>query len=158
MNKNKTVDALIFILATELVGILASLLSGNISGAYRQLVKPPFAPPGAIFPIVWTILYALMGLSLYWVYTSRAPQYEKSKAYLAWGVQLFVNFLWPTVFFRLEMRGMALLVLMVLQCLVLWMLLRFQRVKLSAMYLNLPYYVWLLYASYLNAGFYLLNR
>ncbi len=157
MKRIKWTELLLFIVGTELVGALSSLLSGNFSSFYRELVKPPLAPPGILFPIVWAILYALMGISAYMIYVSDAGTIEKRKALALYAVQLFVNFMWSIVFFRFEEIGAAAAVLILLVILVVFMIVTFKRIRPLAGYLNIPYLLWVMFAAYLNIGFLILN-
>lgn len=90
MKKPKITELLIFIVATELVGALSGLLAGNSFSFYKELIKPPLSPPGWLFPVMWAILYALMGISAFIIYTSNAK--EKCPAFIIYGTQLFVKF------------------------------------------------------------------
>ena len=101
MKTKKVTELLIFIVATELVGALSGLLAGNSFSFYKELTKPPLSPPGWLFPVMWAILYALMGISAFMIYTSDAK--ERCKALVIYGTQLFVNFMWSIVFFRFRM-------------------------------------------------------
>ena len=85
-----------------LVGTIAALLTGGGMEMFEMIEKPPLSPPGWLFPVVWTILYTLMGISSYLILTSGAAQKEIDKAISIYGYQLVVNFLWPTFFFNLE--------------------------------------------------------
>ncbi len=157
MKKIRWTELLSFIIGTELVGALSSLLSGNFSSFYGELVKPPLAPPGILFPIVWAILYALMGISAYMIYVSDADTDEKRKALTLYAAQLFVNFMWSIVFFRFEQIGAAAAVLLLLVILVALMIVKFKRIRPLAGYLNLPYLLWTIFALYLNVGYLILN-
>ncbi len=157
MKKIKWTELLIFIIGTELVGALSSLLSGDFSSFYSELTKPPLSPPGIIFPIVWAILYALMGISAYMIYVSDDDIEEKRKALTLYAVQLFVNFMWSIIFFRFEQIGAAAVVVILLVMLVAAMILSFKRIRPLAGYLNIPYLLWVLFAAYLNVGFLILN-
>ena len=157
MNKIKWTELLIFIIGTELVGALSSLLSGNFSSFYSELTRPPLSPPGILFPIVWAILYALMGISAYMVYVSDSDEDVKKKALGLYALQLFVNFMWSIIFFRFEQVGAALAVLILLIILVVMMIISFRRIRPLAGYLNIPYLLWLIFAAYLNTGILILN-
>lgn len=157
MKKIKWTELLIFIIGTELVGAISSLLSENFSSFYGELVKPPLAPSGILFPIVWAILYALMGISAYMIYVSDAESGEKTKALTLYAVQLFVNFMWSIVFFRFEQIGVAAAVLILLVILVTMMVMIFKKIRPLAGYLNIPYLLWVIFAVYLNIEFLLLN-
>lgn len=157
MKKIQWTELLIFIIGTELVGALSSLLSGNFSSFYSELIRPPLAPPGILFPIVWAILYALMGISAYMIYVSDASNGEKKKALTLYAIQLFVNFMWSIVFFRFEQIGAAFAVLVLLIILVVMMIVSFYKIRPLAGYLNIPYLLWIIFAAYLNLGFLILN-
>lgn len=157
MKNIRWTELLSFIIGTELVGALSSLLSGNFSSFYGELVKPPLAPPGILFPIVWAILYALMGISAYMIHASDADPNAKRKALTLYAVQLFVNFMWSIVFFRFEQIGAAAAVLLLLVILVGLMIVKFKQIRPLAGYLNLPYLLWTIFALYLNVGFLVLN-
>lgn len=155
MKKRKITELLIFIIGTELVGALSGLLAGNSFSFYQELVKPPLAPPGWLFPVMWVILYALMGISVFLIYTSDAK--GKTRAFVIYALQLFVNFMWPIVFFRFEMLGLSVTVILTLLVLLIVMLVLFYQIRPAAAYLNVPYLLWILFASYLNIGILLFN-
>jgi tryptophan-rich sensory protein len=138
-----------------LVGYVGNLLGGGAEN-YGAITKPSFAPPAIVFPIVWTILYILMGLSAYMVYQSDTNY--KTMALIAYVVQLIVNSLWTLFFFRLEWRLFAfiwLLLLIVLVCITIY---KFFKVCKTAAYLQIPYLLWLIYAAILNYSIYTLNK
>ena len=155
MKKKNVTELLIFIVATELVGALSGLLAGNSFSLYKELIKPPLSPPGWLFPVMWAILYALMGISAFMIYTSDAK--ERCKALVIYGTQLFVNFMWSIVFFRFRMFGLSVAVILTLLALIIAMIIIFRRIRPAAAYLNIPYLLWIVFASYLNIGILLLN-
>jgi len=136
------------------VGGLAAALSGGMGGEYRNYVQPPLAPPAWLFPVVWTILYALMGYASYLV--AEAPG-ENRRALTLYGIQLALNFLWPILFFRFDMVLGALILLVVLWVAVLLTIRAFSEVSERAGDLLIPYILWLSFALYLNFGIFLLN-
>lgn len=136
------------------VGGLATLLSGGMSG-YQDLVQPPLSPPGWVFPVVWSILYLLMGYASYRVLQVGGD--NARNALLFYGLQLFFNFLWPIVFFRWEAYLAAFVVLLILWLLVFITFLKFNKLDDRAGTLLLPYLVWTTFAGYLNFGVFLLN-
>lgn len=146
----------IIILATELIGVLGSLFSGNAGQIYTSFIKPPLSPPGWLFGVVWPILYLLMGIAAYIIYQT-PPTADRKKAITLYWVQLFVNFLWPIVFFRFEWYWVAVAVILLLDVLVLITTIWFYRIKKVAGYLMLPYLLWILFATYLNIGIAVLN-
>jgi tryptophan-rich sensory protein len=114
MKKIKITDLLIFIVSAELVGVTSALLSGGFSGMYALMERPPLSPPGWLFPVVWTILYALMGISAFIVYNSDNNPIMRKKGLTAYVVQLVLNFLWSIIFFRFELYTLALIDLILL--------------------------------------------
>ena len=140
-----------------LVGAVAGLLTRNSMQVFEGLQQPPFAPPGVLFPIVWTILYALMGIASYLIYTSGKDPEEVSSALAVYGVQLVVNFLWPIVFFRFGWYTFAFFWLILLWVMVIYTILLFYHISKPAAWLMVPYLIWLTYAAYLNLGIVLLN-
>lgn len=140
-----------------LVGIVAAIISGGGMEVFESVNKPPLSPPAWLFPVVWTILYILMGISSYLVLTSGAEENEISKAMTIYGYQLAVNFLWPTFFFNFQWYLFSFLWLVLLWVLVLVMIIRFWRIDRTAAYLNIPYLVWLTFAGYLNLGIWWMN-
>ena len=140
-----------------LVGIVAAIISGGGMEVFESVNKPPLSPPAWLFPVVWTILYILMGISSYLVLTSGAEENEISKAMTIYGYQLAVNFLWPTFFFNFQWYLFSFVWLVILWVLVLLMILAFWRIDRRAAVLNIPYLVWLTFAGYLNLGVWWLN-
>ena len=120
-------------------------------------MQPPLSPPGWLFPVVWTVLYVLMGIASYLVSVSDAPHEEKARALWTYGIQLAFNFLWPIAFFNLKWYLFAFLWLVILWILILITALRFGRIRKPAGYLLVPYLLWVAFAGYLNLGIYLLN-
>jgi len=139
------------ILITLLVGLIAGLLTMNSMGIYSTINRPPLSPPSWLFPVVWTILYTLMGISVarYIIKTNEIPR--------IYVLQLIVNFIWPFIFFNLEAYLLAFIWLILLIALVVLMILEFYRVDKLASLLQIPYLIWLLFAAYLNFSIYLLN-
>ncbi len=139
-----------------LVGGLAALITMGSMESFALLNKPPLSPPGWLFPVVWTILYTLMGIASYLVYTSGQP-YRSKTSLTVYGVQLFFNFFWSIIFFNLEMYLFAFIWLVILWLLILVTTVLFYRIEKSAGYLMIPYLIWVTFAGYLNLGIYILN-
>lgn len=157
MKKITWTELMIFVVGTELVGALSALFAGDFSSFYSGLNQPPLAPPGVVFPIVWTILYALMGISAYLIYDSEDISGERSEALGIYAAQLFVNFLWSIVFFRFEKTGAAAVVIILLAGLIWTMIVKFRKINPVAAYINIPYLLWVIFATYLNIGVVVLN-
>lgn len=142
---------------SEMVGLLSGLLSRGGAEVYAQTVtKPPLSPPGVVFPIVWTVLYALMGVGAAMVWLAENSDLRKRGLNL-FVTQLVVNFFWSLIFFNLQAFGLAFIWLLVLLALVIWMTYVFYKVDPLAGLLQLPYIIWLLLAAYLSAGVWILN-
>ena len=157
MKNVKITDLLLFVIITELAGAVSGILSGGGFGAYYDtLVKPPLAPPGWVFPVVWGVLYALMGVSAYIINASDAP--AKRQAIDLYWLQLLANVLWSPAFFGLRSFGTAVAVVTIMIVLILLMLAVFMRIDKCAVWLSVPYLAWTLFAAYLTIGFYALNN
>ena len=137
-------------------GLSAWLVRGSMD-IFKSLNKPPLSPPGWLFPVVWTVLYALMGFASYLVLTADADRKQARQALTLSAVQLGVNFIWPILFFGLSWYGISFLWLLLLWLLVLGTTIRFYRISTKAGDLMLPYLLWVTFAAYLNFGIYRLN-
>ncbi len=138
------------------VGGLAALLAGGMD-SYHVLNQPPLSPPGWIFPVVWTVLYLLMGEASYRVYSAKADSKQKKRALIAYGVQLFLNFLWPLFFFGGQLYLSAFFRLVLLWVGIFITLRWFSQIDEKAGDLLIPYLLWVTFAGYLNFGVFLLN-
>jgi len=171
----------ICILIPLAVGTVAGFLTRGGMESFALLNKPPLSPPAWVFPVAWTILYTLMGISSYLIYVSESQKNRlsvrdarenkrkeaeirntkensrKSQALTTYGYQLIVNFLWPVFFFNFQWYFFAFLWLVLLWILVAKMILEFGRISQTAAFLNVPYLLWLSFAGYLNLGIWLLN-
>lgn len=155
MQKKRWVPYVLLIGLTLAGGVISGLLSGTAEG-YEAMVRPALAPPGWLFPVVWSILYTLMAIGMARVWNNARS--EAPPVLALYLVQLAVNLLWPFFFFRWEMRGFAFFWLLLLLILVVWMTLRFDRLDPVAGWLQIPYILWLCFAGYLNLSIWLLNR
>lgn len=138
------------------VGGLAGFLTRNSMAAYHTLRKPRLNPPDLVFPIVWTILFVLMGLGAAMVLKARTP--KKKTALTVYGIQLAVNFCWSILFFNLRLYAFSFFWLLALWGLILAMIRTFYTIKPAAGLLQIPYLLWVAFAGYLNLGIWLLNR
>ena len=147
-----------WIALAEGVGALAGFLSRDANKLFNETAaQPPLSPPAIVFPIVWGILYALMGISAARV-SLHPDSTERSRGLNLFIVQLIVNFFWTLIFFNAGAYGFAFLWLLLLWVLVLWMILTFWRTDPVAALLQIPYLLWLTFAAYLNYGVWMLNR
>ena len=148
---------LFWILLAEAVGGLSGWLTREGTKIYQQtIVQPPLSPPGWVFPVVWTILYALMGISAARIYQT-VPSKSRSKGLNLFIAQLVVNFFWSPVFFNLQAFGLAFFWLLLLWILVFRMIRNFRTADSLAAKLQIPYLIWLTFAAYLNLGVWFLN-
>lgn len=152
MNKKTFFLCLLFPL---FIGGLSGFLTKDSMALYQNLNRPPFSPPGWLFPIIWTLLYLLMGLSSYFIVQS--PSLMKEKALILYFFQLFINFIWPLFFFNFRNYLFAFLILIVLIISVSYMLFTFKEINSLSFYLNVPYLLWLIFALYLNFMIFLNN-
>ena len=144
------------ILVPVLLGALVALLTRGSMEDYAALRQPSLAPPGWLFPVVWSVLYTLMGFSLAMIREAQHPGREDTLFLFA--LQLFVNLVWPLLFFVWALRLSAFFVLLLLIALVVAMITAFCRIRPAAGALQLPYLVWLGFAAWLNLAVYWLNR
>ena len=157
MNKNTWKPYLFGILFTEAVGGLAGLLTREATEIYNStIVKPALSPPAIVFPIVWAILYALMGIGAARVWMAPLSP-ARTRSLRLFLLQLAFNFFWSILFFNFQVFGLAFFWLAVLWILILRMILSFYEVDRLAAWLQLPYLLWVLFAAYLNFGVWKLN-
>ena len=138
------------------VGALSALFTMFGMDSFEKAVKPPLTPPSFLFPIVWTILFILMGISSYIVCNSDSE--NRTTALSVYGIQLAVNFFWPIFFFNLEAYLFSFIWIILLWILIIVMIVQFNEVSKVAALLQIPYLLWVTFAAYLNFGIYLLNR
>lgn len=160
MDKNVSVlakiGALVVILIPLGVGYLSSVVSPNMRAGFDSMKKPPLSPPGMIFPIVWTILYLLMGIALYMVITANVSQ-PKLWAVIAFAVQLGLNFGWSYIFFNKSNYVLAVVWIVALLAMILLTIMLFKGISKWAAIMLIPYCAWTCFATYLTIGFSVLN-
>ena len=142
------------ILLPVFVGAVVGLITSG-SMDYNILQKPPLAPPGAVFPVVWTILYILMGISYGILKVNNQTDEEIDWIYY---IQLAINALWSIIFFTFKWRLFAFIWIILLAIAVISMIIKFYNKNKVAGLLQIPYILWIIFAAYLNFGFYILNR
>lgn len=147
-----------WILFTEAVGALAGWLTRDGTKYYSDfVVKPPLSPPALVFPIVWGILYALMGIGAARIWLAEDGQQQK-KSLILYLLQLLFNFVWSFLFFEFRSYGFAFFWLLALWVLILLMIGSFRKQDKAAALLQIPYLLWVTFAAYLNFGVWMLNR
>jgi len=158
VNGKKNLIALfVSLLLIEGIGFLSGFLSMSPASSYENFNKPFFSPPGWVFPVVWTILFLLMAIALYriWlIYTSGGAAYKSLVLYI---IQLFLNFLWPIVFFRFRLYAIAFLELLLLLVFILLTTFKFYRIDKTSAYLMIPYIAWVSFAGVLNYAIWIMN-
>ena len=153
----KFIQLIIFLAIPFLVTSIATL-NTSAGDSYSSFNNPAFAPPAIVFPIVWTILYLLMGISSYLIYsTTTTNNAKKFKALTVYGVQLILNAIWPFIFFNLQMFLLAYILILIMIALVIYMIYLFYDISKVSAYLQLPYLIWLGFASILNLAIFMLN-
>lgn len=146
-----------WILLAEAVGGLSGWLTRDGAKAYSEsIIQPPLSPPALVFPIVWGILFALMGIGAARIYLA-PPSRERTNSLRIFLLQLAFNFFWSILFFNLQAFGAALVWLLILWGLILWMIVAFRKVDPLAAWMQIPYLLWVTFAAYLNYGVWILN-
>lgn len=146
-----------WIVLAEAIGALSGWLTRKGVKVYNATVEqPPLSPPSIVFPIVWGILFVLMGIGAARIYLAPASN-ARSRSLLLFLVQLVFNFFWSIIFFNWQAFGFASLWLIALWVLILLMILSFRKVDKPAAWLQIPYLLWVTFAAYLNFGVWMLN-
>jgi len=138
-------------------GIAGMFTSEAIPGWYASLNQPSFNPPNWVFGPVWTTLYTILGISFFLIWKLPASK-ERNLAILVFLVQLLLNFCWSFFFFYFKMIGLALIDILALWTMIVVMLVRFYKLKPIASYINIPYLLWVSFATALNMAYFFLNR
>lgn len=146
------------VIALAVGGISAAVTSGSMD-VYSKINRPPLSPPSILFPIVWTVLFTLMGISAALVYRFKDTKHDGVRtALIIYGVNLAVNFIWSLIFFNMQAYLFAFIWIMLLLAVIVAMIILFKRISPLAAYLQIPYLLWVAFAAYLNFAIYLLNR
>lgn len=145
----------IAVLLPVAVGTVAAYLTRNAQVSFSMMNQPPLSPPAWLFPVVWTILYVLMGIASYIIW--RSDNKDARNALQVYLIQLGFNFCWPIIFFNFKCYLFAFFWLVVLWVLILITIIKFYRIDKIAAYLMIPYILWVSFAGYLNIGVYFLN-
>ena len=139
-------------------GIIVGLLTKGTMDTYDKLKKPIFVPPNIVFPIVWIILYILIGVAAYRIYEKNKKGFNDNGAYFYYLVQLLINFLWPFIFFSFRLYGIALVIIIILLILAIITAIKFYKSDKIAGILLMPYIIWISYATILNYYIWILNE
>ena len=148
---------LISIVIPLVVGGFSAIITRGNMDIYSSITRPVLSPPGWLFPVVWSVLYFLMGVSLYIVWNIRNKENEKRYAFIFFAIQLFLNFIWSPIFFNEQRFFLSFVVLVFLWFFTFLMIVSFYKISKLAGFLQIPYLLWLTFAGYLNFAIYLLN-
>ena len=150
---------IVSVLIALAVGGLSAILTKDNMDLYSRIITPPLAPPSVVFPIVWSILYILMGVSAGMIYTQKWQNPVEVKNALAfYAISLFANFLWSIIFFNNGDFLKAFLWLIILWILIFVYIIKYRKIYRKAGNLQIPYFLWVTFAGYLNLSIYLLNK
>ena len=139
------------------VGGLSALLTKNNMSIFEKINMPPLSPPSVVFPIVWAVLYNLIGISSAIIYKNGTDREEVQSALKVYALQLAVNFFWSLIFFNMQAYLFAFIWLVLLWVLVIVMIVKFKKISPAAAWLQIPYLLWITFAGYLSLMIYLLN-
>ena len=149
----------IFSVAVALsVGLLSALFTMGSMGIYNDILTPLLAPPSWVFPVVWTILFFLMGVSAARIKLSAAPKRQKDSALRTYYISLAVNFLWSIIFFNFRAFFFAFIWLLLLLALIIITIVKYYKIDKIAAYLQIPYALWVAFAGYLTFAIWWLNK
>ena len=149
---------IICILICQSTGIISGWLTTTQNNVwYDSIIKPSWNPPGYLFGPVWTILYLLMAFSLWIVWKSYAPEVQKFQACLIFALQLFLNFWWTILFFKLQCPLCAFVEILLMILLILITIYKFSKISKTAAWLLVPYISWVCFATILNYKLWVLN-
>jgi len=158
MVRTNSVLTLIICIAIPLVaGSVSGMLTSKTDGWYDSLTRPSFNPPGYLFGILWPVLYILMGISLYLIWKSQ-PGNLRTMALWVFAIQMILNFLWSFIFFRFHRIGWAFAEILLVWISIVVMIIVFYKISRTAGLLQIPYLLWVTFASILNGSYWLLNK
>ena len=159
MKKSKLIPYVVSVAAALAVGGLSAFVTRGGMDIYSDIKTPPLSPPGFIFPIVWTVLFILMGISAAIIYTSEnGTSAQRADALKIYAASLAVNFAWSIVFFNKRAFLTAFVVLLLLLFLILKTIGAYKKISPAAAHLQIPYALWVTFAGYLNIAIWLLNK
>ena len=147
----------IAVLLPVAVGTVAAYFTRGAQMVFSMLNQPPLSPPAWLFPVVWTILYVLMGIASYLVWQQGSEREDVKEAIKIYLIQLAFNFFWSFFFFNFRLYLFSFIWLVAMWGLILIAILKFRKISPVAAYLMIPYILWVSFAGYLNVGIYMLN-
>lgn len=157
--KEKLKTYLISIVIALGVGGLSALFASGSMDLYVDIIRPPLSPPSWLFPVVWTILFILMGISAAMIYLDRyAAVPQKKSALYTYALSLIVNFFWSIIFFNMRAFLFAFIWLLLLLYLIVRTIMKYYKINPLAAYLQIPYFLWVTFAGYLTFAIWILNK
>lgn len=157
--KSKLLTFIIAIIIPLATGGFSAFLTKDNMNIYGEINTPPLSPPSFLFPVVWTILYVLMGISSAFIWFQRADNKEQAdKGLLIYAASLVFNFIWSLIFFNFRLYLFSFIWLVVLLVLIVLTIINYKKLLPLAAYLQIPYLLWVAFAGYLNFGIWMLNR
>ncbi len=149
---------IINILIPIVVGLLSAISTKDSMDIYKDIILPPLSPPSFLFPMVWTILFILIGIASYVIWESTNVDIEKKKtAFTLYGLDLIVNFIWTIVFFNLRNYDFSVFIIIMLLLIIVANIFSFGSISKRAAWLLVPYLMWVSFATYLNIAIAVLN-
>lgn len=162
MNKETKSKITAFIIAVAIplaTGGFSAFLTRNNMDIYEEIITPPLSPPSFLFPVVWTVLYFLMGVSSALIWKKRKENKEETEtALLIYAASLVFNFIWSLIFFNSGMYLFSFIWLIALLILIITTIIKYKKMSSAAAYIQIPYALWVTFAGYLNFGIFILNR
>lgn len=162
MNKETKSKITAFIIAVAIplaTGGFSAFLTRNNMDIYEKIITPPLSPPSFLFPVVWTVLYFLMGVSSALIWKKRKENKEETEtALLIYAASLVFNFIWSLIFFNSGMYLFSFIWLIALLILIIATIIKYKKLSSAAAYIQIPYALWVTFAGYLNFGIFILNR
>ncbi|MCI6731012.1 MAG: tryptophan-rich sensory protein [Lachnospiraceae bacterium] len=155
--KKKWKSLIVCIAIPLAVGAGAAFFTKENMAVFDTVQKPPLSPPGWLFPVVWTILYILMGIASWLIYKEAYRRPYAADALIPYGIQLFFNFFWPIIFFNFSRYQLAFIWLLILLFFIVRCIQSFDEWNSTASALLVPYMIWVIFAGYLNLGIAVLN-
>ena len=141
------------------IGLISALLTRQNMNIYSEITTPPLSSPSILFPIVWTVLYLLMGISAAMIFTNKTASVQlKNQALSTYATSLVFNFLWSIIFFNMRAFALAFVWILILLALIIITIRKYRKIDSVAAYLQIPYALWVTFAAYLNAGIWMLNK
>lgn len=157
MSRLSLIKLIISLLLPLSVGAVAGMFTSQaVPTWYASLNRPSFSPPNWVFGPVWSTLYTILGVSFFLIWKEN-PSKQRNLAIIVFSIQMLLNFVWSFIFFYFNMIGAALIEIILLWLSIVTMIYLFYKIKPLAAYLNIPYLLWVSFATILNAGYFFLN-